>query len=122
MSFDPITLAMAKPKAIDLDKYGIGEVVLGLFASGGGRYEMADNNGFWDAVNTDKQLRFVIDASAMGAVVKADVTCYTSGTDGTPALVEASFMVDYDGLHKVTIVIGNNGGIVISVIVEPLTT
>ena len=49
MSFDPITLALAlaKPNVLDLDKYGMGEVLSGLIAAGGG-----NDNGDLDGDST----------------------------------------------------------------------
>ena len=57
---DMMTLAMAKPKVIDLDKYGIGNVILGLFASGGGTQILGNMGQFWADISTDKELRLIM--------------------------------------------------------------
>lgn len=45
------------PVVIDLDKYGITEVLLALFQNGGGTFSGNDIEDFWEAVNTEKQLK-----------------------------------------------------------------
>lgn len=46
-------------KTIDLDSYGIGQVILGLFASGGGYQEVEGVGTFWDDIATSSPLRLV---------------------------------------------------------------
>lgn len=55
-------------KTIDLDSYGIGEVILGLFASGGGMQTIPAEE-FWSDVSTDGVLRLEMDYSGMRLVI-----------------------------------------------------
>lgn len=47
----------AIPKVINLDDYGIGEVILSLFASGGGTQQLEDVGTFWSDIATNRLLR-----------------------------------------------------------------
>ena len=69
MSYDPITLAMAKPKVIDLDKYGIGVAILYLFANGGGTQTLENVGQFWADISTDKELRLEMSYSEWRFVI-----------------------------------------------------
>lgn len=134
---DMITLAMAKPKVIDLAKYEVDEtpagvsigttlngVVLSLFSSGGGSGAVVDNSSFWNDVNTNSPLSFAIDASDIspGITITADANSITAG-NGVPYAIEFSFLVQVQAWSKVTVVFGNNfnGTTQITVIAESLT-
>ena len=101
MSFDPITLAMAKPKVIDLDKYGIGEVISALFASGGGEQIIQVGNFFGD-VSTDRVLR--LEMEAYGAHFAID-QCVRSIAEGEVVQIGFSFMTFYDGIYNINVAI-----------------
>ena len=63
---DIVTLAMCKPKVIDLNDYGmnptnIGMVVLSLANQGGGTMTIDNVGSFWDDVTADKQLVLKMD-------------------------------------------------------------
>lgn len=134
---DIITLAMAKPKVIDLAKYVVeltgggiaaggtlNDVVLYMFSNGGGSVAVTDNSSFWNDVNANRPLSFVIDTSDIfsGITITAEVNSITRG-NGVPHAIEFSFPVQVQTWYKVTIVFGNNynGTTQITVISEALT-
>lgn len=54
MAFDPITLAMAKPKVIDLDSYGIN--IANVVMSGGGKLEIENTEEMWETINAKRNV------------------------------------------------------------------
>lgn len=75
---DLITLAMAKtyadskqPVVVDLDKYNLGQTILGLFAQGGGQTTLQNIEGFWDELSTDREVQLKMAYS----VYTVDMTC-----------------------------------------------
>ena len=147
--FDPVTMALCECEckenpeggntgggaaAIDLSQYNLlldggsvpvsmSNLVFMLFSNGGGSIFGTDENGFWDAVKTDKQLKFVIAVSEMGVVVTADGTCHVKDTNGNTVTIEMSFLVNVNGWMRATVIFDNsfNGGNVrMAVAVEPL--
>ena len=148
MSFDPITLALAKkytdekaggsgdgPKVINLTKYELGDenssnrptindAVLAAFAGGGGTEDMIDNSTFWDDVSTDRPLLFVVDAEALapGVTIEAEANSVMR-RNGAIGVIEFAFLVNVGGWSKATVVFGanDNGTSTITVVVEPLT-
>lgn len=137
MSFDPITLALAKKytdekaggggsgasqKMIDLtkyaarhDDYGIvsfNDFVLDLFSRGGGSVPVDDDSTFWNDVATDSPIKFVIDAGALtlGLKVETETNSVTKLGD-LPIVIEFSFLVKSDLWGKVTVVFGLEGDV-----------
>ena len=53
----PIDKKYLPVNVVDLDKYGITEVLLALFQNGGGTFSGNDVGDFWEAVNTENQLK-----------------------------------------------------------------
>lgn len=96
------------------------------FASGGGFVSKTENTTFWEDVNTNKKLKFVIDGSLVtdGLKIVADETSRTTLNDEVKA-IDISFLVVTDGYYRVTVLFGQNIGDTslteISVLVEPLT-
>jgi len=66
-----------KTKAIDLDEYGIGQIILRLTSQGGGSMELEDTDVFWDALgeNANVDMRMYLNYSGTilecGGVSKA---------------------------------------------------
>ena len=139
MSFDPITLALAKKytdekcggggsgagqKVIDLTQYffdgnSLNDIVMELFVSGGGN-QLVASDAFWADIPSDRPVRFVIDAGFLmdGLKVGCDAGC-VSFFDGVAAAITTTFVVSMDGVKRVTLVFDRTVGI--TVIVEPLT-
>ena len=80
MSFDPITLAMAKPKVIDLCKYGIGQAMVGLFAQGGGETTLEDVGDFWEQMFASREKNVALSFAFYGLDVNVSgiARCFTS--------------------------------------------
>lgn len=122
------------PKVIDLTKYtheitsgmseSFNEIILTLFANGGGSQDSIDDDNFWDDVSTDRPLLFVIDAEALapGVTIEAEANSVMRG-NGAIGVIEFAFLVNVGGWSKVTVVFGanDNGASTITVVVEPLT-
>ena len=119
-------------KVIDLTKYSIegqdtfNNLILALFAAGGGTIRGVDNSTFWADVSTSKSVQIAIDASAMiaGLTLESMVNNFTK-SNGIVGAVNSSFLVDLVGLKRVTILmgIGNSGDNLttsISVVVEQM--
>ena len=75
---DLITLAR-KPKVIDLDEYGIGELILGLMSQGGGDIRIDSPKDFWQAVNTKNGLRLRMVYTNLVAEITGITQFYNSG-------------------------------------------
>ena len=109
MGFDPIMMAMARPKAIDLTKYIVADygnfnnAVLHLFSHGGGVVEFADNTTFWKDVATNRPVQFAIDASELGYAIMADAESRIKLANGDAVGIETSFLAETTEQYKVTI-------------------
>ena len=137
MSFDPIGFVFPKnsssgsgsglPKTIDLTKYAqsdgttLNDIVLNLFAAGGGQYKgflLADL--FRDIYTTNAQVSFVIDATALAGVkIEADLKSTTLTADGYPGAIETSFLVGLNGINRVTVMFVLDTSIVNVVVESP---
>ena len=137
MGFDPITLALAKaytdsktegggggggPAVIDLTKYEVPEgftindAVLAMFAQGGGNTSGTFPTSFWNDVNTDKKVKFVIDASTLGVIIEADAASVMKDESGVVVSIETSFIAMMQDVgYKVTIVFNAILGLLVSV-------
>lgn len=102
-------------KVIDLSQYELlysngtpvgsfADVILGKFAASGGNETGIDGSGFWDAVNTDRTIKFILDATALGAIVEAPAQTVTKDASGIIGIIETSFMVLTDAWYRVTLV------------------
>ena len=142
---DLITLAMAKSytdekvaegggsAVIDLAKFFVAEnvsinlAILSQFQAGGGQFDFADTIGFWNAVDTDRNLKFVIDGSIMDAIVIADVTSRVTDAAGNLASIEISFLIGLEVWTRVTIIFAhmhyleNGNDTRVAVVLEQLT-
>lgn len=101
---DIMTLAMCKPKVIDLDKLGLTEALLGLAMAGGGS-EAGDSDTFWEEANTDRPIviQFTLDA----LLIKCAVSTTVSLNDIQSSLIFESFLQASDlSLTRVTVIIG----------------
>lgn len=133
---DMITLAMAKPKKIDLTKYALegygasgtfNSAILLAFENGGRHIAVTDNSNFWADVNTDRPLKFVIDTSEFiqGGAIECPANSVTF-VGGVPFAIECSFLVNTGAWYRVTVMFGYvTDGITttttITVVVDPLT-
>lgn len=106
---DMMTYAMAKPKVIDLDSYGISEVILGLFAGGGGSMSLEKSEQFWDEVNTDRELRLV--ATGMGNRFVIDQCTRTFYNEGVLQIYFAMMIVDSGTMFPVNVAIVQGGNL-----------
>lgn len=125
-----ITLPPAMPKKIDLSKYvsrdgtNFNAIVLTLFASGGGSTRFADDTDFWDDVNTNRPLKFGIDATAVLSGIAIECLANSATiSEGVPLAVECAFLVKPNtSWYRTTIVFGYNGDdTTITVVVDPIT-
>jgi len=117
MSFDPITLAMAKPKVIDLDEYGIGVAILYLFANGGGTQTLENVGQFWSDISTDKELRLEMNYSEWRFVIDQCARMMEPGF-GAVQLSYGFLVTDEEGTSyeiKVSIVRTATGGAYVTV-------
>lgn len=98
--------------------------ILALFSSGGGVYTFADDSIFWKTVSGDKPVRFMIDASSLrtGLTIEAEAKSCVKYT-GALHTIETSFMVNYNGWYRVSVMFQNNfdGTTTVIVSVERLT-
>jgi hypothetical protein len=90
---DILTLAMAKPKVIDLDEYGIGQYILYLFSQGGGTHTVEGVSGFWDAVNTNRPIE--VRTLAEGETICVNGVTKVVNGNGACTQLSFSIMLDY---------------------------
>lgn len=117
------------PKVIDLTKYDAGgqslnDVVINLFASGGGTTSVSNTDGtdaFWRDISAGDNIRFLIDATNTKLVAIAN--SMTFGNNGADiAAVETSFLISPGGsTSRVTMLFGVGDEMGITVAVEPVT-
>lgn len=110
---DVITLAMSKPKVIDLSKYcntdgqSLTEFVLMKLAMGGGDGSIVVTDGlesFWGDVSAKSRIQFLIDVSDFyGGKIVADANNFTYDTEGNLTVIGTSFVTYIDGFKKVTV-------------------
>lgn len=119
---DIITLAMTTPKVIDLTQYSatnngtlmtFNDALLALYAQGGGTVSATGGDclAFWDEVNTDKPLVFVIDAGAAAAVtLHCSATSLGKGADHQKVTaIGFGFLLNIGGtLARATVTIGGS--------------
>lgn len=129
---DMITLLLTRPKKINLSEYvltnDIGEttfnnLLIGLFMNGGGSTSGTGDTNFWKAVNTDRPLKFVIDATGIADVAIEACAVSTTVQEGALVAAECSFSVNLRGeWRRATIVFGFNGeDTTITVMVDKIT-
>lgn len=63
---DPKYLPEVAPKVIDLDKYGISDIILSLFAQGGGQYESDVKTALWHELEENRPPVVCFSAPSMG--------------------------------------------------------
>ena len=107
-TIDPKYLPPSQPKVIDLDSYGIGQVIVGLFANGGGTHSMQTNEQFWADISTDSELRLEQADGPFRFVVDHGVSM--KGGNGPVQLSYNFLVMDETGaLHNIAVCIGRNG-------------
>lgn len=104
---------------INNDGATLSDAIVAMFAGGGDTASIPSIDDFWEAVNTNRPIKFVIDASALGAVIEADAKSVMKGEGGEIGVIETSFIADYNGQHRVTVLFFRNTPM-LSVIVETL--
>lgn len=99
--FNPITLAMAKPKVIDLDSYGIN--IANVVMSGGGKFEIENTKEMWETINAKRN---VVMTCAMGDEKFTLYPCVVGETHGLAHLVSMQLVATMgDVMITVNIVI-----------------
>lgn len=116
-------------KVIDLTQYvfngggSFNDVTLTKFAYGGGSMtNETEISTFWEDVNTNEKVKFVIDASALyaGTKIESDEKSRTK-YNGQTLAIETSFLVNTGAWQRATVVFGYDGlASTITVVVEPL--
>lgn len=76
-------LAMCRPKVIDLDKYGLSDIILSLFAQGGGQYASDVPTELWKELRGDNRVYI-----AYFTVPSMDLRFMTSSTAVVKSLDE----------------------------------
>ena len=111
---DIMTLAMAKPKVIDLDSYGIGFAILYLFANGGGTQELKVVGTFWDDIATNRPLQLVQDYDDVTFVIDQSVRIRMNNDPNNITMLSFSFMAaeSTNAVYTIHVAIINtfNGG------------
>lgn len=105
---DMITLALAKPKHINLDDYGITDVLLGLFQQGGGSFTAKDDRTFWDEVNTDRPLKLSFTFTPINRVTVSGVTTVSNESGKFNAQVSFECVIKHgDVFYRVAAMLEN---------------
>ena len=101
-------------KVINLTQYvfngggSFNDVILSMFANGGGSMiNETEISTFWEDVNTNNEVKFVVDASALiaGVKIESDEKSRTKN-NGQMIAIETSFMVIMETSYRVTVVFG----------------
>lgn len=104
-------------KIIDLDKYGIGTVILELLAVGGGITTIADATQFWDDINTEQKLRLEMIYDTYRFKIDQYVRMTMALNDSVVQLAYSFMVVRPDGSTlsvNVAIAYNENGGAIIA--------
>ena len=129
MSFDPIGFVFPKnnsdsqSKVVDLTKFfvdadrtvSLSDAAIALFMSGGGQGTFVDTSGFWDAVNTDRKVKFIFVVSDMGLSMESDAVSVMKDMNGVVVSIETSFVVSTANWYRVTVVFNAMVGLFVSV-------
>ena len=126
----PIDPKYLGDKVIDLAKYipstynSFNDIVLALFAEGGGRLIFHNDTTFWSDVDKYNHLKFAIDANELvpGLMVECASNSRTI-SKGVTTSIEFSFLVFLNGCMRATVVFQRDTNLdnSIIVVVEPLT-
>lgn len=107
-TIDKLFLPKTLANTINLDKYGIGAVILGLFASGGGTQTVEGATDFWDAVSTDRSIEFKL--SVNGDWVYINGITIVRSTLGSCYQIGFAVMLNYSGIvYSITVNIQRSG-------------
>lgn len=114
MGYDPIEANQAASmalsalrKTIDLDKYGIGEAIFGLFGNGGGSVIVGSSNKFWDDVATDRVLR--MEMTVLNMRLAIDQCVHTHLNDIVMQVAFSFTIADGEQLYTVSASLTNSG-------------
>lgn len=114
MGYDPIEANQAASmalsalrKTIDLDKYGIGEAIFGLFGNGGGSVIVGSSNKFWDDVATDCVLR--MEMTVLNMRLAIDQCVHTHLNDIVMQVAFSFTIADGEQLYTVSASLTNSG-------------
>lgn len=126
----PINTKYLGDKVIDLAKYipstynSFNDIVLALFAEGGGRLIFHNDTTFWSDVDKYNHLKFAIDANELvpGLMVECASNSRTI-SEGVTTSIEFSFLVFLNGCMRATVAFQRDTNLdnSIIVVVEPLT-
>lgn len=129
---DMMTLAMAKPKKIDLTKYVVevsgqtatfNDAILSMLYNGGGSVKVTEDGSFWRSLSKDRPMRFVLDLGAIGMKLEFNVGSVMMN-EGEIFCIDTICVLKMQGtLVRVTMIFGTGvtGSTDIHVAVEPLT-
>jgi hypothetical protein len=129
-NMDVMTMAMAKPKRIELRDYAfdngvsLEQVILLAYRNGGGRVDAPLDNKFWSDIDTNRPLRFITYtdlAGAKGGAIEID-GCTVLRMNGVPVQVsyECIFNFTYYARLRITIVRDASNNSAVAVSVEPI--
>lgn len=84
-------------KVINLDDYGITNIIGGLFFDGGGKANMDDVGDFWADVNTEDPIMLTFSFFGTFQVCTSNITTVRGVGENYVAQVCNQFIIDYGG-------------------------
>lgn len=84
---DLMTMAMCESQVIDLDKYGLSEIISSLFAEDGGSYEGDRFLELWEDMETTRPIIIKLNVPSMGAVITSSDITRTDTVNGSKGFV-----------------------------------
>ena len=88
-------------KVIDLDQYGIGEAIIGLFAQDGGQVELQDTDAFWGALGDDTNVDVRMYLNYRGTVLELCGVSKAHNGNGRWLQLSASILTLADSLENI---------------------
>ena len=97
------------PLVIDLDQYGIGSAILGLFQQGGGQTNIDNVPQFWNEVATNKPLRMTMAFDVATIWIDQSVRVIVEATASVVQLAFAFSIFNNGGIYNVSVALLNGG-------------
>lgn len=101
-------IAMARPREIDLDQYGIGYAILYMFQAGGGQCYINNVQEFWNEVATSKPLRLKLALDGASIWIDQNVRVIVESASIVMQLAFAFTIVNNGSVVNVSVALNND--------------
>lgn len=96
-------LAMCRPKVIDLDKYGLSDIIISLFAQGGGQYASDVPTELWKELREDRVYIAFFTVPSMDIRFMTSNTAVVKSLDEIAGRVRTSFHFELTAIFETAV-------------------